>query len=236
MSAAALGSKIIVYSAPDGAKPYFNSFDTATGKWAGDNLISNSNNNSTISDGKNNEQATPLGAIIGGVVGGLVAIALAMFLLIRCQRRQSAQKNADSAELVKLSSDENTNAGSFDPGYVQYGPGYVQYDHGYVPHDQGYGQGEQQHQGYQLSPTCFPPPPTPVVNQDSDMSNKVDATDSVTSNPYVSPTSYRDSISFPPVSPESILTKSEVSSTTHGPQYVPSAPVSPSNARSPQSI
>ncbi|KAG0281976.1 hypothetical protein BGZ96_000958 [Linnemannia gamsii] len=149
----------------------------------------------------------------------------------------SAPDGATPAELVKLNSDVNKNGGGFGPGYLQYEPGYVQYDHGYVTYDQGYTQcDQQQHQGHQFSPTFFPPPPTPVVSQDSDESYKPNASASSTNNPYISPSSYRDTMSFLPVSPESILTKTEVTSVTHGPQYVPSISVSPSNARSPQGI
>jgi hypothetical protein len=162
-------------------------------------------------------------------------IALAVFFLIRRRRWQSAQKNANSAELAKLNSDENKNAG-FGAGYVQYDPGYIQYDHGYVPYDQGYVQYDQQQQGYPLSPTFFPPPPTPAVNQDLDESYKVDATDSATNNPYVSPTPYRDSISHLSESPESVLAASAKSSAIQGPQYVPNSTAAASDARSPQAV
>ncbi|KAG0274504.1 hypothetical protein BGZ96_004311, partial [Linnemannia gamsii] len=225
-------NKILTYSS-NGAVASFNIFDLATNTWSGDNLIS-----APVID-PNSTSSTFVGATIGGVVGGLLVIALVVFFIIRRRRRECAQKKSDVPELAKLNSDENKNTGDFGPGYVQYDPVYVQYDQGYVPYDQGYVQYDQQQQhGYQPSPTFFPPPPTPVVNQDSDESYKVDATDGATNNPYVSPTPYRDSISHPaPESPESVFATSVKSSVIQGPQYVPSTTTTAaSDSRSPQAV
>ncbi|KAF9142781.1 hypothetical protein BG015_000665 [Linnemannia schmuckeri] len=208
LAASALYNGILTYSS-NRTVASFNVFNIKSGKWSGDGLVS-----AAVVD-PNPKPSAPIAAIIGGVVGGLLVIALAMFFFFR-RRRQSAQKSADNAELAQLNSDENKIAG-FDQGYVQYDHGYVQYD-----------------QGYQHTPTFFPPPPPPI-NQGADESYKVDAAASPT-NPYVSPTSYRESISHSPESPESLFSKSVKSTASHGPQYVPNNSIAASDARSPQAV
>ncbi|KAG0069323.1 hypothetical protein BGZ89_003115 [Linnemannia elongata] len=87
-SAAAVGSKIIIYSTSNTSTVFFNSFDTAGGTWTGPNLIkaakSPSSGNTSGDDGGGSK--APLGAIIGGVVGGLVVIALVVFFVVRKRR------------------------------------------------------------------------------------------------------------------------------------------------------
>ncbi|KAF8947723.1 hypothetical protein BGZ47_008095 [Haplosporangium gracile] len=89
-SAAAVGSKIVIYSTTNTSTVFFNSFDTSAGAWTGPNLIKTANppdppsgNNGGGDDGG---AKAPLGAIIGGVVGGLVVIALIVFFVVRKRR------------------------------------------------------------------------------------------------------------------------------------------------------
>lgn len=191
----------------------FNVFDVSRGTWSGNGLIP-----ASVVD----LNSTRIGAIIGGVVGGLLIIALIIFFFVR-RRRQGAQKSAENAELAHLNSDETKTSG-FDQGYVQYDHGYVQHNQGYIQYDQG----------YQHTPVFFPPPPTPT-NQGLDDSYKVDASASPT-NPYVSPTSYRESASRPVESPEILFSRSVKLPVSHGPQFIPNSSAAASDARSPQLV
>ncbi|KAG9064212.1 hypothetical protein KI688_003400 [Linnemannia hyalina] len=215
LAASSLNSGILTYSS-NGTMASFNVFDVNSSTWSGNGLVS-----AAVVD-PNSTSSTPLGAIIGGIVGGLLVIALTIFFLVR-RRRQGAQKSANSAELACLNSGEAKAAG-FDQGYVQYDHGYVQYNEGYIQYDQG----------YQQTPTFFPPPPTPI-SQGADDSYKADAPASST-NPYVSPTSYRESASHPVESPESLFSRPVKLSVSHGPQYVPNSSVAASDTRSPQLV
>ncbi|KAG0074459.1 hypothetical protein BGZ90_010749 [Linnemannia elongata] len=134
-----------------------------------------------------------------------------------------AQKSAENAELAHLNSDEIKTSG-FDQGYVQYDHGYVQHNQGYIQYDQG----------YQHTPVFFPPPPTPT-NHGLDDLYKVDASASPT-NPYVSPTSYRESASRPVESPEILFSRSVKLPVSHGPQFIPNSSAAASDARSPQLV
>ncbi|KAG0274229.1 hypothetical protein BGZ96_004424, partial [Linnemannia gamsii] len=108
--------------------------------------------------------------------------------------------------------------------YVHYDPGHVQYEHGQVPHDQG----------HQHPPSFIPSPPP--VNGGADEVYMVDVSKESSTSPYVGPTSYRDSISFPPGNPGSALAKSARSSVSHAPQYFPGGSVAVSDLRSPQTV
>ncbi|KAF9536276.1 hypothetical protein EC957_011752 [Mortierella hygrophila] len=215
LTASSLNSGILTYSS-NGTVASFNVFDVNSGTWSGNGLVS-----AAVVD-PNLTSSTSIGAIIGGVVGGLLVIALAIFFFVR-RRRQGAQKSANSAELARLNSDGAKTSG-FDQGYVQYDHGYVQYNEGYIQYDQG----------YQQTPTFFPPPPTPI-NQGADDSYKADAPASLT-NPYVSPTSYRESATHAVESPKSLFSRPVKLSVSHGPQYVPNSSIAASDARSPQLV
>ncbi|KAF9900216.1 hypothetical protein BX616_002653 [Lobosporangium transversale] len=105
MVAAAVGSRIITYSAGNNGAVVFNSFDTASGAWSGPGLRkasppptrSDTTSPSKPSDGGNTENSSkaPLGAIIGGVVGGLVLIALIAFFAIRRRPKKSTEISAN---------------------------------------------------------------------------------------------------------------------------------------------
>ncbi|KAG0056464.1 hypothetical protein BGZ89_002109 [Linnemannia elongata] len=209
LAASALYNGILTYSSSNNVAT-FNLFDVTENTWRGNGVVSN----------PKSSLSTPIGAIIGGVAGGLIAIVLIVFFILR-RRRQTASKASYGVELVQLNSDENKTTGT-DQEYVQYDQGYVQYNQGSYD------------QGYQHPPSFIPPPPT-SINQGADDLYKVDAPSSPT-NPYVSPTSYRDSTSFPPASPESILAKSARSSVSQGPQYFPGGSVAVSEVRSPQTV
>ncbi|KAF8944167.1 hypothetical protein BGZ47_004563 [Haplosporangium gracile] len=213
LAASALYNGILTYSS-NGTVASFNVFDINSGKWNGNGLVS--------ADVVRPNSSTPTAAIIGGVIGGLLVIAIAICFFIR-RRRQSAQESVDNAELTQLNSDENKTAG-FEGEYVQYDHEYVQYDQEYI----------QYHQGYQHTPTFFPPPST-LINQGADESYKVDGPASP-ANPYVSPTSYRESTSHSPGSPETLFSKSVKSTVSHGPQHVPNSSVATSDVRSPQAF
>ncbi|KAG0275046.1 hypothetical protein BGZ95_009244, partial [Linnemannia exigua] len=96
VSATVMNKQIVIYSAPVGGTPYFNSFDTATQTWGGSNLISKPGtgpNGQTGQTGTNGEiePKSNIGAIVGGVVGALVVIALGVFLFVRRRRAQKPQ-------------------------------------------------------------------------------------------------------------------------------------------------
>ncbi|KAK3835200.1 MAG: hypothetical protein JOS17DRAFT_788277 [Linnemannia elongata] len=215
LAASGLNSGIITYSS-NGTVASFNIFDVKSGTWSGNGLVSTS-----VVD-PNSTSSTPIGVIIGGIVGGLIVIAIIIIFLVR-RRRQGSQKSDDSAELARLNTDE-TKAAGFDQGYVQYDHGYVQYNQGYIQYDQG----------HQHTPTFFPLPPT-LTNQDAEDSYKVDAPASPT-NPYVSPTSYRESTFRPLESPEGLFSRSLKLPVSNGPQYVPNSSLTASDARSPQLV
>ncbi|KAF9323477.1 hypothetical protein BGZ91_003563 [Linnemannia elongata] len=212
LAASGLNSGILTYSS-NGTVASFSVFDVSKGTWSGNGLLP-----AAVVD----PNSTRIGAIIGGVVGGLLIIALIIFFFVR-RRRQGAQKSAENAELAHLNSDEIKTSG-FDQGYVQYDHGYVQHNQGYIQYDQG----------YQHTPVFFPPPPTPT-NHGLDDSYKVDASASPT-NPYVSPTSYRESASRPVESPEILFSRSVKLPVSHGPQFIPNSSAAASDARSPQLV
>ncbi|KAG9064220.1 hypothetical protein KI688_003408 [Linnemannia hyalina] len=91
----ALNKQIVVYSAPPGGTPYFNSFDTTTGTWGGLNLIT--------APGPT-PSGPPIGAIVGGVIGGLLVIALLIFLFIR--RRNDHRRKAGAATIANANVDK----------------------------------------------------------------------------------------------------------------------------------
>ncbi|KAF9127926.1 hypothetical protein BGW39_005476 [Mortierella sp. 14UC] len=93
LTATVMNKQIVVYSAPVGGTPYFNSFDTSTQTWGGANLISKSGPPGPNGPGgvDGSSKGTSIGAIVGGVVGALVVIALGVFLFIRHRRNQKSQ-------------------------------------------------------------------------------------------------------------------------------------------------
>ncbi|KAK3839702.1 MAG: hypothetical protein J3R72DRAFT_175754 [Linnemannia gamsii] len=91
LSATVLKKQIIIYSAPVGGTPYFNSFDTATLTWGGSNLVSKPVTDPNDPDAPIVEKSSNIGAIVGGVVGALVVIALVVFLFVRRRRAQKTQ-------------------------------------------------------------------------------------------------------------------------------------------------
>ncbi|KAF9333392.1 hypothetical protein BGZ91_011268 [Linnemannia elongata] len=94
IAVAALNKQLVVYSAPPGGTPYFNSFDTTTGTWGGINLIH--------APGPSGSKS--VGAIIGGVVGGLLVIALLAFLFFR--RRNNRRRKAAAASIANANADK----------------------------------------------------------------------------------------------------------------------------------
>ncbi|KAF9156963.1 hypothetical protein BG015_009336 [Linnemannia schmuckeri] len=82
-SAAAVGSKIVIYSTSNTSAVFFNSLDTSAGTWTGPNLIRAAKPPGNNGGGDDGGSKVPLGAIIGGVVGGLVVIALIVFFVTR---------------------------------------------------------------------------------------------------------------------------------------------------------
>ncbi|KAK5798917.1 hypothetical protein F5H01DRAFT_327173 [Linnemannia elongata] len=144
LAVAALNKQIVVYSAPPGGTPYFNSFDTTTGTWGGINLIH--------APGPSGSKS--VGAIIGGVVGGLLVIALLAFLFFR--RRNNRRRKAAAASIA------NANADKYAPEPSN--EGMTELDNGgmVVPIEGQVWQGQQQQQlpqqaGYNYQPPIFDP-------------------------------------------------------------------------------
>ncbi|KAG0073473.1 hypothetical protein BGZ90_011547 [Linnemannia elongata] len=144
IAVAALNKQIVVYSAPPGGTPYFNSFDTTTGTWGGINLIH--------APGPSGSKS--VGAIIGGVVGGLLVIALLAFLFFR--RRNNRRRKAAAASIANANADKYAPEPSND--------GMTELDNGgmVVPIEGQVWQGQQQQQlpqqaGYNYQPPIFDP-------------------------------------------------------------------------------
>ncbi|KAF9910584.1 hypothetical protein EC991_006143 [Linnemannia zychae] len=215
IAAAGLYNTIVTYTSSNTGPAFINTFDLTTNRWSGAGLLPE-----VIPP-----KSSSIGPIVGGAAGGLLVIGAAVFFFVRRRRRrQAALKANDSTELAQLS----PNTSKFGGG----DQGYAQHDHGYVAYEQGYPQ-----------PPSFVPPP-PIAGQYTDAAYKEPAfseagtplaSPTANSYSYVSPTSYRDS-AYPSVGPESVLVKSNRSSTGHSPQYIASSPGASSNARSPQSV
>ncbi|KAF9150667.1 hypothetical protein BG015_007513 [Linnemannia schmuckeri] len=221
MAAAALSQRIITYTSPPGANGYFNSFDTVTGTWSGQNLVAPRKSSSSNS--------TPVGAIVGGVLGGLILFAMFIILFIR-RRHQNTCKSVNIAQpevgnIIATSTTDDMDGSGL--GYIQYAPGYP------------------------LPPSFIPPPPFSGHNDSNSlkdydpahhhmyrsMSAESDLTVLDPTNPnfssYVSPYSYRESqmtntSRMVPNSPEMRQVeprKSSSSLRTQGPQYIPGATI-----------
>ncbi|KAK3835208.1 MAG: hypothetical protein JOS17DRAFT_560968 [Linnemannia elongata] len=138
----ALDKQIVVYSAPPGGTPYFNSFDTTTGTWGGINLI-------TPPDSKPN-----IGAIVGGIVGGLLVIALLVICYIR--RRNNQRRKEAAAPVANASADKYSPAPSAG-GMAQIPNGGVVVPiQGQISQDQ-YQQQQQQQAGFKYQPPILDP-------------------------------------------------------------------------------
>ncbi|KAF9088629.1 hypothetical protein BGX29_000176 [Mortierella sp. GBA35] len=225
-AATALNKQIITYTPSVPGSPYFNSFDTLTGTWSGPGLLNNGNGTNPTSTPTPGPKA-PIGAIIGGAVGGVIVIALLVFLFVRHRRRDQQKAVEGSAIVVQhmdLTDKSNGNQSGQVPQMQQ-----VQY---YQPY-------EQHH-----DTSYVHPPPPPPVNPNAATSFEAyrpmsmeEATEY--SSPYVSPSSYRDSIATSVATPnlEHTYAKPQLSS------YGGTVPQSPqlyhqqeaANPRSPQS-
>jgi hypothetical protein len=216
MAAAAVGQTIITYTSSLGASAYFSRFDTITGRWTGNNLVT------PLAE---SEKSSPIGAIVGGVLGGLIVIAIAIIFFLR-NRRQKARKLAIIPEpevgtIIATSTTDDIDGSGL--GYVQYAPPYP-LPPSFIP----------------------PPPPfssirdnnitkdyDPAHNGNYSLSAQSDLTVLDPTNPYcpsyVSPNSYRNSQTtqtsyMVPNSPEMCQVeprKSSGSLCPSSPQYIP---------------
>lgn len=232
MAAAAVSQTIVTYTSPLGASAYFNSFDTISRTWTGQNLVT-----PLAASGK----SSPVGAIIGGVLGGLVTIAIVIIFFLR-RRRQNERKPLKTPEpevgtIIATSATDDIDGPGL--GYVQYAPSYP-LPPSFIP----------------------PPPPFSSENDNSIMkdcdpahhaycslSAESDLTVLDPTNPYcpsyVSPSSYRDSQTtqtsyMVPKSPEMRHVRPRKSSSSlrpNSPQYVPNRNIEEGSiGRPPQAI